>query len=88
MPLIDEIWKRIQLCEGQDFTKIRGGIFTYIVNQNHIKLNNTRQNISRVDFERALALVPLQNTAVINDLRGPSHIYAILMDNRIRQNDW
>jgi hypothetical protein len=36
----------------------------------------------------APGLVPLENTVPVQHLRGPSYIYAILMDPRIRQDDW
>jgi hypothetical protein len=35
-----------------------------------------------------LRYVPLPNTVPVQHLRGPSYIYAILMDSRIRRTDW
>jgi hypothetical protein len=32
--------------------------------------------------------VPLSSTVEMNHLQGPSYIYAILMDSRIRRDDW
>ena len=40
------------------------------------------------DFEKALKLMLLSNTAPIQDLPAPSYVYAILMDGRMRQNDY
>jgi hypothetical protein len=44
--------------------------------------------ISRTAIEKALQLVPLPNTRTVQHLSAPSYIYAILMDPRIRGNDW
>jgi hypothetical protein len=33
-------------------------------------------------------LVPLTTTAPLQRLQGPSYLYAILMDDRIRHGDW
>lgn len=35
-------------------------------------------------IDTALQRAPFRSTTVLQDLRGPSHIYAILMDSRIR----
>ena len=86
--MITKIWDRIKKCEGQIFVQIRGGEFTYQVTWTSIKLECTNQNIPMSDFEKALQLVPLKNTTVINHLRGPSYIYAILSDERIHCNMW
>jgi hypothetical protein len=31
---------------------------------------------------------PLPNTVPVQNLQGPSYLYAILMDSRIRDGDW
>ncbi len=38
-------------------------------------------------METAYEMVPLHSTAQLQDLR-PSYLYAILMDPRIRKQDW
>jgi hypothetical protein len=84
----DAVWKRIEFHSGETFTQIRGGEFSYEAKKAYIILDRTNQNISQSDFEEAYHLLPLQNTTSIQHLRGPSYIYAILMDNRIRLSDW
>ena len=88
MTTFDAIWNRIKSHEGEPFTQIRGGEFTYEVVGNMVIPDRTNQNFPRVQFEEALALVPLKNTTPVQHLRGPSYIYAIMMDDRIRQSDW
>jgi len=85
---IDSVWQRIEANAGQEFRQIRGKVFQYSVEIEHVIPDTTRQQIPKSHFERALQLVPLQDTTGIQSLRGPSYIFAILMDNRIRQTDW
>lgn len=85
---LNMVWLRIKRNEGESFYKIRGGEFTYEVPGNYITLSTTTQNIPKSHFEEALKSVPLINTVPVQHLRGPSYIYAILMDKRIRQSDW
>jgi hypothetical protein len=86
---IDEVWSRIEAHAGETFCQIRGGKFTYVVEGGHIYISRTKQRIPKSNFEKALALVPLENTVPLQKkFRGPSFIFAILIDRRIRQNDW
>ena len=55
---------------------------------NSILLSTVNQEVSKKEIEKALALLPLQNTVPVQHLRAPSYLYAILMDGRISQNEW
>lgn len=85
---LEAIWARIKACEGETFRQIRGGEFTYTVAGSAVIPDRTNQNIPRAHFEEATTLLPLSNTVPVQHLRGPSYIYAILMDSRIRGKDW
>jgi hypothetical protein len=85
---IGVVWPRIQVQIGTQFTQIRGGIFGYTEQSGCIRPDRTNHQIPRSHFEAALALVPLRNTVPVQHLRGPSYIFAILMDPRIRCGDW
>ena len=85
---IAPVWDRIEKNAGSEFHLIRGATFRYAVVSGHVIPDRTNQQIPKSHFEKALALVPLGNTTEIQNLRGPSFIYAILMDARIRQSDW
>jgi hypothetical protein len=87
-PTINLVWDRIEALAGQEFHMIRGAVFLYKVSGGHVLPDRTNQQIPKSHFEKALAFVPLADTTAIQDLRGPSFIYAILMDSRIRQADW
>jgi hypothetical protein len=86
--MIDKIWRRIVENEGEVFTQIRGKEFSFQVLGGVINLSTTNQQVPKSQFEKALEFVPIPNTAAIQHLRAPSYIYAILMDQRIKQNDW
>jgi hypothetical protein len=87
-PAINLVWERIENCAGQEFQMIRGAAFLYKASGGHVLPDRTNQQIPKSHFEKALQFVPLTGTTSIQDLRGPSFIYAILMDSRIRQTDW
>jgi hypothetical protein len=84
----ESAWLRIKSHAGDEFTQISGRRFRYEAGENFIKPDRTNQNIGRSQFEKAFHFVPLESTTKIQHLRGPSYLYAILMDTRIRQSDW
>lgn len=76
---IDEVWGRIEAHAGETFRQIRGGEFTYTATSSYISPDRTSQHIPKAHFERALAMVQLTDTVPLQDLRGPSYIYAVLI---------
>lgn len=88
MPEIETVWARVEEHAGEPFWQIRGNEFTYVVVGGHVVPDRTNHRIPKSHFQKALAYVPLANTQPVQRLRGPAFIYAILMDQRIRQNDW
>ena len=88
VPDIDTVWARITANAGSEFRMIEGAIFSYKIIAGAVALDRTNQQIPKSHFDKALAFVPLENTTVITHLRGPAYLYAILMDDRIRQIDW
>ncbi len=85
---IDLVWKRICDNAGNEFKQIRGKIFTYSVSQNTVYLNSTNRSFTKNTIKRALEFVPLTNTLPVQHLQAPSYLYAILMDDRIRESLW
>jgi len=88
MASLEIVWQRIETHAGEQFMQIRGGKFIYEVIGGRVVPDRTNQQIPKTHFEKAFALLPLENTVRIQHLRGPSYIYAILMDDRIRMGDW
>ena len=86
---IDKVQSRIEANAGKIFRQIKGGEFSYDVEGGYVYVSRTDQRIPKSNFEKALKYVPLINTVSLQKkFRGPSYIFAILMDKRIRQNDW
>jgi hypothetical protein len=85
---MDVVWQRIEDAAGEEFRQIRGGRFTFAVFGNSLIPDRTDRVLARSQFERALERMPVRNTVPLQDLQGPSYLYAILMDERVRRGDW
>lgn len=88
MTSFEKIWKRIEQNQGKKFYQIRGQEFTYDVLGGSVVPSTTNQQIPKSHFEKAAKLLPSKNTVPVQKYRGPSYLYAILMDQRISQGDW
>ena len=81
----DEIWQRIVACAGQEFYMVRGESFAYKIVNEAILPSRTRYRIARSEFEKAAALPNITGPGQISQMvRGPSYVFAILTDPRIR----
>ena len=87
-PRFEEVWRRITALEGETFVQIRGGTFSFRVVRQGLDLDRTNQTLTRSQVKQAYELTPLESTVQVQHLRGPSYLYAILMDLRVRQSDW
>ena len=86
---ITEVWERIKAHQGQVFTLIGGGSLTYRVDGNVLVTSRSKQELLIGDFEKVLAIAPVKGPGEVNLMvRGPSYIWAILHDPRIRLDDW
>lgn len=77
------VWSRIQAHQGEVFHQKRGGEFTYIVSGGAVMPDRTDRVLPRSHFEKALDRMPVQGPGELNDLQGPSYLFAILTDPRI-----
>lgn len=85
---IIELWTRLERDSGETFRQIRGGEFRYWLDGRALYPDRTDWQIPRKHFEEALNYLPLKDTTAVQHLFGPSYVYALLMDRRIRQTDW
>ena len=85
---IDRVWPKIVAHAGEDFHQKRGKVFTYTTGHGGARPSTTNQFLPRNQFEKALARMPTEGPGALQDLRGPSYLWAILMDDRIRRRDW
>lgn len=86
---VEELWRRMKQYEGIEFTQMRGKQFTYLVKGDEIIPSTTDWAIPKEHFKKALERLPLKNMAPLQrDLIGPSYIFAIMNDERIRESNW
>jgi hypothetical protein len=88
MASFTEVWNRIERHAGETFHQMRGGEFTYVIRSGSLVPDRTNRQIPRSNFEKAFESVPLRDTTPLQSLQGPSYIFAVLMDARIRNSDW
>jgi len=85
-------WTRLNQFQVQAFDTVTGRRFEYFVDGMVIRILRVGRQINRnlpwSQFVKAIERCPLQNTREIQDLQGPSYIFGILMDTRIRQCLW
>ena len=83
---IDKVWNNICKHEGEVFYTIRHKEYTYIVKDSYIIVNNdSRRRITRDYFEKALKINNPTPTKIQEDgIWGPSYVYGIITDNRIK----
>ncbi len=82
------VWRRIILCEGQEFTTITGLPFTYRIEDNYVIPDRTEFRLAKSNFEKAAAIKNLQGPGQINFISmGPSYVYSILSDERIKYDN-
>lgn len=87
-PTFEIVWNRIASHEREVFRQIRGGEFRYLMDGNGIIPDRTNHRFPKTEIQEAFRRMPMKNTVPLQDLRGPSYLYAILMDDRIRQGGW
>lgn len=88
-PSVDDLWSRLKSFEGHHFETKTGKPFTYEISGEVFHPSRTEYNISKAEFGKALARVPFEGPGVINrTVRGPSYVWAVLHDRRIRKQDW
>ena len=80
---IDAVWGRIEAHAGETFRQVRGGEFTYRVEGGSVWPDRTNRNLGKSQFAQAFDRRPLTSTTQLQDLQGPSYLFAILTDARI-----
>jgi hypothetical protein len=84
-----EVWTRIIGHEGETFYTKKHLPFSYRIDGDYFLPSRTKYKVRKSDFEKAYAKVPFDGPGKVNwTVRGPSYIWAVLHDQRIRQNDW
>jgi len=81
----EAIWNRILQNEGKEFKTKTELPFTYKIVNGAVVPNRTKFPLAKANFEKAAELMPLLGPGQINNtVYGPSYVYAILTDIRIK----
>ena len=83
----ESTWRRVLALQGEAFHQKRGKPFTYTVRHGAVHPATTNRALPRSHFQKALLRMPLDGPGEIQDLQGPSYIWAILTDPRVRGGD-
>lgn len=83
---ITSVWANIIKYEGEVFVTISGINYTYSVYGDYILVNNDkRRKITKEMFEKALLINnPSPSKIQEEDIWGPSYVYGIITDKRIK----
>jgi hypothetical protein len=79
----DVVWHRIVALQGQTFHQKTGKPFRYRVPGNSVVPSTTNRQLPRSHFARAYERAPIDGPGQLQDLQGPSYLYAILTDPRV-----
>ncbi len=89
---ISEVWPRIERNAGTEFETSTGLKFTYRVPGKFVRVTRNgheiNRSLSRANFQKALELMPADRPSDLRDSQGSAYTWGILMDRRIRLDDW
>jgi len=90
--LPDAVWRRIVSHQGEQFQTVTGLPFTFEVEGAGIWFfrdgKRVNRKLTRTQFQVALSRCPLARTTEISDLMDYPYVFAVLMDRRIRGQEW
>lgn len=78
------LWAKIQQHQGETFYTGRNKELVYKIVGDMLYHNLTAAGIPRSDFVKAASLNPKNTAALHSKVRGPSYVYAIITDPRIK----
>ena len=86
---VEQKLRLIRSLAGHTFNTKKGRPFTYEMHRDTVNTSRTDYPLPLSEFRKVLGLVPLEGPGEINQtVRGPSYIWAILHDPRVRGDDW
>lgn len=80
----DIVMKTLLKHEGEKFSQKMGQEFTYEVKGKYIVPSTTNYNIPISDIVKGFKRGTIKKTTQLQDLRGPSYIYAFINDDRFK----
>ena len=89
---IDQVWPRIEQHAGSEFKTRTGLVFTYRVPGRFLRVTRDgreiNRSLSRTNFAKALERMPTEHPSDLKDRQGSAYTWGVLMDPRIRLEDW
>jgi hypothetical protein len=79
----DAMWSRIESNAGETFRQKRGGEFAYAIVHGCVVPDRTNRQLPKSQFAKAFDRMPIDGPRALQDLQGPSYLYAVLTDQRI-----
>jgi hypothetical protein len=79
----DIVWQRIVALQGEMFRQKTGRSFSYAIRSGCVVPSTTTRQLPRSQFARAYERAPLRGPGQLQDLQGPSYLFAILADPRV-----
>src|ERR1700685_1690105 len=90
--LPEEVWRRIEKFQGEQFHTSTKLPFTFEVEGSGIWFfrdgKRINRKLTRAQAEVAISRCPLKSTTEIKDLMDYAYLFALLMDRRIRGDAW
>src|ERR1035437_4556971 len=71
------------MLQAETFYQKTGKPFTYAISGGCVVPSTTNRQLARSQFARAYERVPLRGPGELQDLQGPSYLFAILADARV-----
>ena len=83
---INIAWNKIKEHEGAEFYTIRGNVYKYVVYDDFLLVENKKnRKVSKDSIEKAIKIKnPNQSKIASEGCWGPSYIYGIITDKRIK----
>ncbi len=82
---IYNVWENIKRHSGETFKTVTGIPYDFHVDGEYIRLHNTNWSIPKKDVENALLVKePTVSKFKKAGFQGPSYLYGIITDNRIK----
>ena len=84
---INNVWEKINLHAGETFRTVKGIPYDFHVVGDYIRLHNTNWSIPKKDVENALLVKePTVSKFQKAGFQGPSYLYGIITDKRIKNS--
>lgn len=81
---MSKIWEKVVQHQGEIFQTVTGLEFTYRVSGEKVIHTRSKATLSKRDFETAVIINPQKAFDLHNSVTGPSYVYAIITDDRIK----